>query len=152
MKPRRSFLKAIITSAIATSLLPTITNASTSNQAHSATNSNKLIKPKRLKAGDTIGLITPSSNTWEDEEIHFAIDVLKSFGFKVKQGKYIFERSGYLAGTDQQRAWDINDMFQDKNVDGIFCLRGGYGSPRILPYLDYNLIAKTLRLLSAIAI
>ncbi|GHE98581.1 S66 peptidase family protein [Thalassotalea profundi] len=138
MIDRRAFVKAMITSAIATSFLPNIVNA----EVNSSVNPNAIIKPKRLKAGDTIGLIAPSSNTWEDQEIHFAIDVLKSFGFKVKQGKYIFQRNGYLAGNDQQRAWDINDMFQDKSVDGIFCLRGGYGSPRILPYLNYDVIAK----------
>jgi muramoyltetrapeptide carboxypeptidase len=137
MIERRTFVKAMISSAIATSFLPYIVNAEVKNTL----DANGSIKPKRLKAGDTIGLIAPSSNTWEDEEIHFAIDVLKSFGFKVKQGKYIFQRNGYLAGNDKDRAWDINNMFQDKNVDGIFCLRGGYGSPRILPYLNYDLIA-----------
>ena len=138
MIERRSFIKAIISSAVAASLLPNIVNA----DEKSSMNSHSIIKPKRLKVGDTIGLIAPSSNTWEDQEIHFAIDVLKSFGFKVKQGKYIFQRNGYLAGSDKERAWDINNMFQDKNVDGIFCLRGGYGSPRILPYLNYDLIAE----------
>jgi len=138
MTQRRLFIKAMISSAIATSFLPNIVNADVTN----SDKANSLLKPKRLKAGDTIGLITPSSNTLEDEEIHFAIDVLKSFGFKVKQGKYIFQRNGYLAGEDKDRAWDINNMFKDKEVDGIFCLRGGYGSPRILPYLDYDLIAK----------
>ncbi len=145
MTPRRTFIKAMISSAIAASFLPNITNAATVDKADLGINPQ--IKPKRLKAGDTIGLITPSSNTWEDEEIHFAADVLKSFGFKVKKGKYIFERNGYLAGKDKDRAWDINDMFQNKDIDGIFCLRGGYGSPRILPYLDYELIAKNPKVL-----
>ncbi|GHF83359.1 S66 peptidase family protein [Thalassotalea marina] len=137
MSNRRAFIKALISTAIATSFLPQVVSASETNN----TNSNSPIKPKRLKAGDTIGLIAPSSNTWEDEEIYFAIDVLKSFGFKVKKGKYLFERRAYLAGNDKDRAWDINNMFKDKEVDGIFCLRGGYGSPRILPYLDYDAIA-----------
>lgn len=137
MSDRRTFFKALVTTALATSILPNIANADEKN----TTKANTPIKPKRLKAGDTIGLIAPSSNTWEDEEIHFAIDVLKSFGFKVKKGKYIFQRRGYLAGNDKDRAWDINNMFQDKDVDGIFCLRGGYGSPRILPYLNYDAIA-----------
>lgn len=128
----------MIGSAIATNFFSNIVNADVKNK----TATTPIIKPKRLKAGDTIGLITPSSNTVEDEEIHFAIDVLKSFGFKVKQGRYIFQRNGYLAGKDKDRAWDINNMFQDKSVDGIFCVRGGYGSPRILPYLDYDLIAR----------
>ncbi|NNJ72665.1 MAG: LD-carboxypeptidase, partial [Enterobacterales bacterium] len=53
---------------------------------------------------------------------------------------HLFERRGYLAGMDKQRAADVNAMFEDKSVDGIFCLRGGYGSPRILPYLIYDTI------------
>lgn len=142
MTKRRNFIKAMIGSAIAINFLPNIANAKTGRSSSANDHSHPQIKPKRLKVGDTIGLITPSSNTWEDEEIHFAIDVLKSFGFKVKQGKYIFERKGYLAGSDKNRAWDVNNMFEDKSVDGIFCLRGGYGSPQILPYLDYDLIAK----------
>lgn len=140
MTKRRAFIKAIIASAVTTSLLPSLARANTTSKANTNLAITPQIKPKRLKAGNTIGLITPSSNTWEDEEIHFAIDVLKSFGFKVKQGKHIFERNGYLAGSDKNRAWDVNNMFEDITVDGIFCLRGGYGSPRILPYLDYELI------------
>ena len=142
MTQRRAFIKAMLTSAIATSLFTNISNANAATKTNIDSDAKPQIKPKRLKAGDTIGLITPSSNTWENEEIHFAIDVLKSFGFKVKQGKYIFERNAYLAGNDKDRAWDVNNMFEDKSVDGIFCLRGGYGSPRILPYLNYELIAK----------
>jgi len=139
MIQRRTLFKAMITSTVALAFLPAIQGKESklSNGHHSGT-----IKPKRLKSGDTIGIIAPSSNTWEDEEIYFAMDVLRSFGFKVKQGKHLFQRHGYLAGEDKDRATDLNQMFEDKTIDGIFCLRGGYGSPRILPYLDYDMIAK----------
>jgi muramoyltetrapeptide carboxypeptidase len=133
MTQRRDFIKA----TIATSLLATIP---LSGLAISA--SGPKIKPKRLKPGDTIGLIAPSSNTWENEEIDFAMDVLRSFGFKVKPGEHLYKRHGYLAGEDKQRASDVNKMFADKGVDAVYCLRGGYGSPRILPHLDYDLIKK----------
>ncbi len=133
MTQRRDFIKA----TIATSLLATIP---LSGLAISA--SGPKIKPKRLKPGDTIGLIVPSSNTWENEEIDFAMDVLRSFGFKVKPGEHLYKRHGYLAGEDKQRASDVNKMFADKGVDAVYCLRGGYGSPRILPHLDYDLIKK----------
>ncbi|MEP1742281.1 MAG: LD-carboxypeptidase [Kangiellaceae bacterium] len=133
MTQRRNFIKA----TIATSLLATIP---LSGLAISA--SGPKIKPKRLKPGDTIGLIAPSSNTWENEEIDFAMDVLRSFGFKVKPGEHLYKRHGYLAGEDKQRASDVNKMFADKGVDAVYCLRGGYGSPRILPHLDYDLIKK----------
>jgi muramoyltetrapeptide carboxypeptidase len=100
---------------------------------------NKIIKPKRLKAGDTIGIIAPSSGTIT-ENIDKAIASLQSLNFKLKFGKYLRERNGFLAGTDAQRVEDIHTMFADPSVDGIWCLRGGYGATRILPYLNYNLI------------
>lgn len=102
----------------------------------------KVLKPRRLTPGDTVGLITPASNASEDENIRFAGDLIRSLGFKLKEGEHLYERNLYLAGTDQERAEDVNSMFGDDDVDAIFCLRGGYGTPRILPYLDYKLIAR----------
>jgi len=61
-------------------------------------------------------------------------------GFKVKLGKSCYSKYGYLAGRDELRAEDLNSMFRDTEVDGIICLRGGYGTIRILELLDYNLI------------
>ena len=108
MTKRRAFIKAIMTSAVAT--------AFSANTFAVATNSNgqKIVKPRRLAAGNTVGLIAPSSNTWEDHEIHFAMDILRSFGFNVKPGKNLFQRYGYLAGQDKDRATDVNSMFADK--------------------------------------
>lgn len=131
---RRTLMKSVLAFTLGTMLAPSV------NAKRVAERATTMIKPKRLQAGNTIGLVTPASNVWENEEINFAIDILKSFGFKVKQGKYLYQRYGYLAGSDKERAWDINNMFADPQVDGIFCLRGGYGSARILPYLDYQLI------------
>jgi len=99
-------------------------------------------KPRRLEKGQTLGLIAPASNTWEDIEIHYAIDIVKSLGFKVKTGEHLFDRKAYLAGEDLARARDLNKMFADDEVDGIMVLRGGFGTPRILPYIDYDLVAK----------
>lgn len=107
----------------------------------------KLIRPQRLRKGDRVGLIAPASNAWEDEDIRFASDVLASLGFEVKHGDHLFKRHGYLAGRDEQRADDVNAMFADESVQGIFALRGGYGTPRILPFLDYHLIAKNPKVL-----
>lgn len=101
----------------------------------------KIQKPRRLTAGDTVGLIAPASNALEDESIRFTIDLVQSLGFRVKEGKHLYRRNQYLAGSDQERAEDVNTMFGDDEVDAIFCTRGGYGTPRILPYLDYDLIA-----------
>ncbi len=145
MTHRRNVLKAAIVSTMALNLSLNSSNsiAGVGNNNHQVTNA----KPKRLKQGDTIGLIAPSTNVMEDEAIYFAKDILLSFGFKVKFAKHLFDRFGYLAGKDRDRAADLNQMFADKSVDAIFCLRGGYGSPRMLPYLDYDLIANNPKVL-----
>lgn len=104
-------------------------------------------KPKPLREGDVVGLIAPASNAREDEEIRFATEVIESLGFRVKHGKHLFERHLYLAGSDEQRARDLNAMFADPETAGIMALRGGYGSPRILPYLDYEMISRNPKVL-----
>ena len=100
-----------------------------------------MIKPKVLKAGDTIGVVAPASPS-KPEEVKVVEELLKKLGFKAKLGESCFSRYGYLAGSDAIRAKDINNMFLDNEVDGIICLRGGYGTPRILDMLDYDLISK----------
>ncbi|MEO0341087.1 MAG: LD-carboxypeptidase, partial [Bacteroidota bacterium] len=102
---------------------------------------NKLIKPRRLKTGDTIGLITPGSFI-PDKALEKAIGNVKKLGFKVKQGKHLRALRGYNAGTDAQRLEDLHTMFEDETVDAIWCARGGYGCTRILPMIDYDLISK----------
>ena len=98
-----------------------------------------IIKPPRLKPGDTIGLVTPATYL-TDEQLRTAIDHMAAFGFTVRYTDNMLVRKGYLGGTDQQRADDINRFFADDSIDGIICGRGGYGSQRILPLLDYELI------------
>ncbi len=99
-----------------------------------------LIYPPLLKKGDTIAIVAPASPPDKPKVIETAIARLKKYGFKIKAGKFLRERDGYLAGSDNQRAADINAAFADPAVKGVFCLRGGYGSCRILPLLDYAAI------------
>ncbi|WP_010241602.1 S66 peptidase family protein [Clostridium arbusti] len=94
---------------------------------------------ERLCIGDTIGLICPSSAE-NAETIQNGIEFFKNQGFNIKEGKNIYKRFGYLAGTDRERADDINNMFLDPYVKMILCIRGGYGSMRTLPYIDFNII------------
>ncbi|MBU3160374.1 LD-carboxypeptidase [Clostridium frigoris] len=96
---------------------------------------------KRLRFGDTIGLISPASPE-NIKAIKKAILLLKNLGFNVLEGKHLYDKWGYLAGKDKDRASDVMEMFKDKEVDMILCVRGGYGSSRILPYLDYDIIKK----------
>lgn len=98
-------------------------------------------KPRRLAAGDTVGLIAPAGPSSDDDSVRYSGDLLRSLGFKVKEGKHVYDRDQYLAGKDEDRAADVNAMFADDDVDAIFTLRGGYGTQRILPFLDYDLIA-----------
>jgi muramoyltetrapeptide carboxypeptidase len=102
----------------------------------------KTIKPRQLEKNQTVGIVAPASPCNEDQQIHFAIEIVESLGFMVKEGKHLYDRHGYLAGRDQDRAMDINQMFADEEVDAIMTLRGGYGSARLLPYLDYDLIRR----------
>lgn len=94
---------------------------------------------KKLNYGDTIGIVSPSSPE-KPEAIKRGIDFLIKLGFKVKTGKHIYDKRGYLAGEDKDRAADIMDMFLDKDVDMILCMRGGYGSMRTLAYIDFDII------------
>jgi muramoyltetrapeptide carboxypeptidase len=87
-------------------------------------------------------MVAPSAAPNEPERIRFAIDTVESLGFKVKPGAHLFDRDGYLAGSDTARAADLNAMFADDGVDAIWCVRGGYGASRILPALDYALMQR----------
>lgn len=99
-----------------------------------------MIKPRPLKHGDTIGVIAPASPCYEQNRIELGVRALEEMGFRVKLGRSCLSRYGYLAGKDDIRAYDINAMFENKDVHGIICLRGGYGTPKILDKIDYELI------------
>jgi muramoyltetrapeptide carboxypeptidase len=106
-----------------------------------------IIKPARLKPGQTVGLVLPSSPTNEPERVRFALDMLDSLGFRARPAPHLFERNGYLAGDDATRAADLKALFADESVDAIFCGRGGYGASRLLPMLDYDLIRANPKIL-----
>lgn len=98
--------------------------------------------PERLHPGDLLGLICPASAPPDPKTVDASVAALEEMGFKVRLGKYARKRWGFLAGHDRERAADVMQMFADRKVKGIVCLRGGYGTPRILPMLDYELIRK----------
>ena len=101
------------------------------------------VKPPRLKAGDTVGLVIPSSAQWDPGSIDILLDSLTALGLVGKLGKHVFDRRGYFAGRDEDRAADINAMFADPTVNAIHCIRGGWGAARLLPLIDWTSIAKT---------
>jgi muramoyltetrapeptide carboxypeptidase len=98
--------------------------------------------PNQIQKGDKVGLISPSAATSERIQFQFAQEALTALGFAVQTGANLQKRRGHLAGTDEERAFDINSMFADPEIKAIICIRGGSGAARILPLLDYALIAK----------
>jgi muramoyltetrapeptide carboxypeptidase len=100
-----------------------------------------VIKPPALKKGDTVGLITPASPPFEMRQTMIeAQEKMENLGFRVRFGKHVGEKWGYLAGHDQGRIEDLHDFFLDDEISAIIAIRGGYGSGRLLKYLDYELI------------
>ena len=97
------------------------------------------ILPGRLKKGDLIGLVTPGSSITEEQLVD-TIHKLEELGFRTTYNETVLSEYGYFAGRDEERAGELMEMFTREDVDGIWCVRGGYGSIRILDMLDYELI------------
>ncbi len=141
MSSRRNFIKA--TGLITASALVTPLNAI---EKIEATEVSKL-KPPALKAGDTVAITSPAGAVWDENQVETFTAILKSFGFKVVYGKTLKEKFGYFAGTDDLRANELNNFFADKNIKGIFCMKGGWGCARILDKIDYDAIKKNPKVL-----
>lgn len=105
-----------------------------------ALTNNSVIIPKGLKEGDTVGVVSPSSAIFETEPYEIAKENLEAMGLKVKFGAFVKGRYGHLAGTDEERAGELNEMFRDENIQAVMALRGGSGAARILDKLDYETI------------
>ena len=104
-------------------------------------------KPPRLREGDTVGLVAPASAVTLPDELDRAVHWVTGMGLVPKLGQHVAGRDGYLAGTDAERAADLNAMFADPDVRVIFAVRGGWGGARILPLLDWDTIRKHPKLL-----
>ncbi len=105
-----------------------------------APTNNSVIIPQGLKEGDTVGVVSPSSAIFETEPYEIAKENLEAMGLKVKFGDFVKGRYGHLAGTDEERAGELNEMFRDENIQAVMALRGGSGAARILDKLDYETI------------
>lgn len=98
-----------------------------------------MLKPNPLKLGDKVAVVAPSSGT-DLETVKKGELKLKAMGLEPIMFPTCYSNYGHLSASDEQRAKDINDVFSDSNIKGIICLRGGYGTPRILNMLDYEMI------------
>lgn len=130
---RRDLLKGAI-------ILPFMSKAILGG-GRNATAKKKIIKPKRLAAGDTIAIIAPASGA-EKDRFDAAVKMLEAMRYKVKVGKYARGDNGIFSGTDKERLHDLMWAFTDKDVDAVWCIRGGDGAPRLLPDIDFDVIKK----------
>jgi muramoyltetrapeptide carboxypeptidase len=98
-------------------------------------------KPRRLREGDTVGVVAPAGS-WENRsELLRGVAALEAWGLTVRLGDHVNDRHGYMAGLDEDRAADLHAMLADPEIVAIVCLQGGYGMPRLIPLLDEELFA-----------
>lgn len=140
---RRTFLQSTLLAAFAAQVAPAFAAAGGAGSSPSR----GILKPPRLAAGATVGLVSPASATWLTEDMDIIKDTVTALGLKYKLGKHVLDRYGYLGGRDEDRAADLNAMFADDSVDAILCVRGGWGCNRILPLIDYKRIAARPKIL-----
>jgi muramoyltetrapeptide carboxypeptidase len=100
----------------------------------------RALKPPRLGPGSVIGIAAPAG-PFEPAALNRGVEVLRAMDFEVVVPDGLFDANGYLAGTDAHRADVLNRLFADPGIDAVICARGGYGSLRILPLLDYACMA-----------
>jgi muramoyltetrapeptide carboxypeptidase len=143
MTSRRKFLRA---AGLVTSLSLIDLKASAASFELSSKSKAKIKAPK-LKTGDTVVITSPAGAVWDEQQIGIFSDILKSFGLKVIYGETLKRRYGYFSGTDEERAKELNDLFANKSVKGIFCMKGGWGCARILDKLNYDTIAQNPKVL-----
>lgn len=93
-----------------------------------------------LPAGGVIGLIAPAGPAQLD--LDSATQWMHARGYQLRVFPGVWEKNGYLAGSDAARAGDLHAAFADDSIDAIFCLRGGYGSPRLLDSIDFELLRR----------
>lgn len=99
------------------------------------------IYPPKLRQGDQVALVASAFPPQEPIDIDRAVKRLHQLGLSVKIGKSVKQKWGGLAGSDRLRADELNRMFADPGIKAIFEIRGGWGTARLLPLLDYKLIA-----------
>src|SRR5690348_13561361 len=117
---RRGFLKAAGLASLATQLPVSRALAA----------SPSVVKPRHLRPGDTVGIVSPASATFQTVELDVARESLEALGLKVAIGRHMLDRHGYLGGDDKARAADINAFYADASVAAIHAIRGGWGSAR----------------------
>lgn len=96
------------------------------------------VRPPRLKPGDLVAIVNPAGATSYRVDVDIVTESLEALGLRVKHGRHLMSRYGYLAGTDQERADDFNQQLRDPEVSAVVAVRGGWGCARILPMVDFD--------------
>ena len=104
-------------------------------------------KPPRLRPGDIVGLIEPAGFSDGEAQIDAVRFTIEGMGLVPRVAPHVGSRHGYLAGTDEQRAADLEAMFADPEVKAVLAVRGGWGCARLLPFLDWEVIRAHPKLL-----
>ncbi|MCA3255989.1 MAG: LD-carboxypeptidase [Alphaproteobacteria bacterium] len=107
-----------------------------------------LRRPPRLRQGDTVGLIEPAGFSNDSYDVELVADTVRALGLVPKIAPNVAKRDGYLAGSDRERAADLQAMYADDSVRAVFAIRGGWGCARILPHLDFAAIRARPKLLT----
>lgn len=101
-----------------------------------------ILKPKALRAGSRVGIVAPASAPKDPALIQPGLEAVRAMGFEPVLAPNARKKWGFVAGTDRERAQDLHDMFADPSIEGLFCLRGGYGTTRIVDLLEDDLIRR----------
>ena len=109
------------------------------------TGSKTFTRPAKLAPGARLAIVAPAAPCLEFDDFVRAGELCRALGYEPVPGRHLRARDGYLAGTDDQRTADLNDAFRDPTVDGIWCIRGGYGLTRILDRIDYEAVRRRPR-------
>ncbi|NLB15164.1 MAG: LD-carboxypeptidase [Gammaproteobacteria bacterium] len=136
---RRGFMAGAVGAGIGMALGGTAAAAAGKGAPISLATVQRLL-PQALNPGDRVALVSPSSAHVDRLDLQLAQEVMQALGLKVHVGAHVTARHGHLAGTDAQRAVDLNAAFADENIKAIIALRGGSGAARLLPLLDYAAI------------
>lgn len=100
------------------------------------------LRPPRLAEGDLVALVGPANATFYEAQLDVARETLEALGLRVRVGEHLLARYGSLAGRDAERAADLNAAFADPEVRAVIPIRGGWGSARLLPHLDFAALAR----------
>ena len=99
-------------------------------------------RPESLAAGARVALVAPAGGLRGEEDVARAIFNVRSLGWEPAIGRYALEHDGYFAGSDAQRLADLNSALRDPATDAVWCLRGGYGTARLLPEIDLDSLTR----------